>query len=261
MKGKIYVGTSGWHYKHWSGTFYPKTVKPNKQFDFYEKHFQTVELNNSFYRLPSPATFAGWRKNSRNGFVFSVKASRYITHQKKLKDPKESFKKFFQHVRHLRDKLGPILFQLPPSWKVNVERLTAFLKILPKHFRYVFEFRNQTWYTSEVFNLLMKHNCAFCIYELAGHHSPIEITADFVYVRLHGPGDKYQGSYSKRKLSQWANQCELWQRKGLDVFVYFDNDQFGYAAHNALTLQQELLESSVSQNTKSVVVDYAYGDR
>jgi uncharacterized protein YecE (DUF72 family) len=147
LKGKIYVGTSGWHYKHWVGTFYPKKVKSEKQFDFYEKHFHTVELNNSFYRLPKQKTFTQWRKNSRNNFLFSVKASRYITHQKKLKDPKESVKKFFQHVRYLREKLGPILFQLPPSWKVNVERLNEFLKILPKHLRYVFEFRNPTWYT------------------------------------------------------------------------------------------------------------------
>jgi uncharacterized protein YecE (DUF72 family) len=108
-----------------------------------------------------------------------------------------------------------------------------------------------------VFDALMKHNCAFCIYELAGHQSPTEITADFVYVRLHGPGEKYQGNYTKRQLAQWASQCELWQRKGLDVFVYFDNDQLGYAAHNALTLQQILIESSALKNAKSVAVDYA----
>ena len=258
MKGKIYVGTSGWHYKHWIGTFYPKNIQAEEQFDFYENHFQTVELNNSFYRLPSQQTFAKWRKNSRENFLFSVKASRYTTHQKKLKDPKKSSQKFFQQVRYLREKLGPILFQLPPKWNVNVERLRAFLKILPKQFRCAFEFRNPTWYMTEVFELLEEYNSAFCIYELAGHQSPTEVTADFVYVRLHGPGDKYQGNYSKRQLMRWASQCELWQRKGLDVFVYFDNDQMGYAAHNAITLQQLLIESSTK--AKSVVENYAYSD-
>jgi uncharacterized protein YecE (DUF72 family) len=241
-RGQIHIGTSGWHYKHWIGTFYPPATKPNEQFDFYKQHFNTVEINNSFYRLPSPETFKIWRKQSAPDFLFVVKASRYITHQKKLNNPEETTSRFFENVKYLREKLGPILFQLPPAWKVNVERLKAFLEVLPDKFRYVFEFRNITWYTDDVFSLLQKYNCAFCIYELAGHTSPVNITADFVYVRLHGPGDKYQGSYTQRQLKAWAEQCKDWQQQELDVFVYFDNDQLGYAAFNARTLKEMLNE-------------------
>jgi uncharacterized protein YecE (DUF72 family) len=235
-KGKIYIGTSGWHYKHWLGTFYPAGTKSNQQFEFYKRIFKTVEINNSFYRLPSPETFQCWYDQTDNHFLFSVKASRFITHMKKLMDPKESTQKFFANVKILKEKLGPILFQLPPSWKVNRDRLEEFLENLPDRNRYVFEFRNTTWYSEEIYRLLQKFNCAFCIYELAGHQSPVDITADFVYVRLHGPGDKYQGSYNEEQLSDWARQCKQWQNQGLDVFVYFDNDQNGYAAFNAQSL-------------------------
>jgi uncharacterized protein YecE (DUF72 family) len=239
-RGQIHIGTSGWHYKHWIGTFYPAATKSSEQFDFYKSHFDTVEINNSFYKLPSPETFKQWRTESPKDFLFVVKASRYITHQKKLNEPKESTKRFFTNVKFLREKCGPILFQLPPSWKINIDRLNAFLKVLPVKFRYVFEFRNATWYTQEVFDLLERFNCGFCIYELAGHTSPVIVTTDFVYVRLHGPGDKYQGSYSLTQLKVWAQHCRAWQRKGFDVFVYFDNDQLGYAAFNAQTLKQLL---------------------
>jgi uncharacterized protein YecE (DUF72 family) len=236
--GEIYIGTSGWHYRHWIGTFYPSTTKANKQFDFYKQVFNTVEINNSFYRLPSPETFKAWYQESPENFSFCVKASRYITHMKKLKEPKDTTRRFFENVRSLKEKLGPILFQLPPSWKVNSDRFKEFLDSLPDRYRYVFEFRNSTWYSEEIFDLLRNHNCAFCIYELAGHQSPTNITADFVYVRLHGPGDKYQGSYSHDQLSDWAEQCKDWQHQGLNVFIYFDNDQNGYAALNARLLKE-----------------------
>src|SRR5687768_9142702 len=145
--GRIHIGTSGWHYKHWIGTFYPAGTKTDEQFSFYEQKFNTVEINNSFYRLPSPEVFKGWRKDSPSTFLFVVKASRYITHQKKLKEPRETTKKFFANVKFLKEKLGPILFQLPPAWKVNALRLEEFLAVLPRKFRYVFEFRNNTWYS------------------------------------------------------------------------------------------------------------------
>lgn len=238
MRKKIHIGTSGWHYKHWIGTFYPSATKSDAQFDYYRRHFNTVEINNSFYKLPSPETFKKWRKESPDDFLFVVKASRFITHMKKLTDPKESSQKFFANVKHLKEKLGPILFQLPPSWKLNIERFAEFLAALPKKHRYVFEFRNETWYDEDVFKLLAKYNCAFCIYELAGHQSPTNITADFVYVRLHGPGNKYQGSYTLTQLKDWAEQCKEWQKEGLEIFVYFDNDEKGYAAFNAVTLKE-----------------------
>lgn len=238
-KGKLYIGTSGWHYKHWIGTFYPGNTKASGQLNYYLKFFDTVELNNSFYRLPDAGTFKSWNEQTPKGFLFAVKGSRYITHMKKLKDPAEALNTFLSHANGLGSKLGPILFQLPPGWKVNAERLQSFTEQLPKDHRFVFEFRNETWYTKEVFDILKKHNCAHCIYELAGHTSPMEITAGFVYVRLHGPGkNKYQGSYTAAALKKWAKQCNEWQKEGKDVFIYFDNDQEGYAAFNAQKLKE-----------------------
>lgn len=237
-KGKIHVGTSGWHYKHWIGTFYPEDTKEAEQLGYFVKKFDTVELNNSFYRLPSEETFRNWRKATPAQFVFSVKGSRYITHLKKLKIDKTAIDQFFHHVDHLAEKLGPILFQLPPRWKINKERLADFLAYLPKRYRFTFEFRDQTWYDDGIYALLRKYNCAFCIYQLAGHLSPLTTTADFVYIRLHGSGDKYQGSYNDATLKEWAKRCKEWQKDGKDVYLYFDNDQAGYAAFNAQKINE-----------------------
>jgi uncharacterized protein YecE (DUF72 family) len=237
MKTHFYTGTSGWHYKHWQGTFYPAHVKSTGQFQYYLQFFSTVEINNSFYRLPSKETFINWRKSAPDHFLFSVKASRYITHMKKLKEPKASLHEFMEHAFALKEKLGPVLFQLPPGWKINADRLREFLLCLPSSGRYVFEFRNSTWNHPEIVALLKKHNCAFCIYELEGYVTPFEITADFVYIRLHGPGGKYQGNYSEASLKQWSHYCKNWL-KTKDVFVYFDNDEAGYAAFNAKRLQE-----------------------
>lgn len=242
MKKRFHIGTSGWHYKHWKGTFYPADTKDKDQLSIYLEHFKTVEINNSFYRLPSADTFSLWRKSVPEDFLFAVKASRYITHMKKLKDTAEGLHLFLTHADHLKEKLGPILFQLPPGWKCNAERLSQFLMHLPKGYRYAFEFRNTTWYDKSIYDLLKQHNCAFCIYELDHHLSPLEVTADFVYVRLHGPEGKYQGSYTKKQLSVWAKRCMQWRKSRRDVFVYFDNDQEGYAAFNASTLKQLLDE-------------------
>ncbi len=239
---QIRIGTSGWSYKHWRGLFYPGDLKAADEFDYYRQFFSTVELNSPFYRLPTKETFVKWKETTAENFLFSVKASRFITHMKKLKDPAESIARFMENVAALEEKLGPILFQLPPNWQVNIERLADFLEKLPKTFRYVFEFRNETWYSDEVLNLLRKYNCAFCIYDLAHHLTPLEVTADLVYVRLHGPGDHYQGSYDDKSLNVWADRCIEW-RKNHDVFVYFDNDIGGHAPHNAKRLS-ELVESA-----------------
>jgi uncharacterized protein YecE (DUF72 family) len=235
-KGKIHIGTSGWHYKHWIGTFYPERTKDTDQLKYYLKFFKTVEINNSFYRLPSPETFETWRKAAPKDFIFSVKASRYLTHMKKLKADRRSINKFFSSVNKLKEKAGPVLFQLPPLWNINVERLSEFLPKLPKGYQYTFEFRDHSWYDEEIYNLLRQFNCAFCIYELERHLSPQEITANFVYIRLHGPGGKYQGNYRLATLRKWAKECRQWQKEGKDVYVYFDNDQLGYAAFNAQRL-------------------------
>ena len=238
MAGKINIGTSGWSYKHWIGNFYPEELKAKEHFEHFKKFFKTVELNNPFYHLPPKQTFINWREAVSDDFVYAVKASRYITHMKKLKDPAESIANFMENVAGLGEKLAVILFQLPPGWQINTERFAEFLEKLPKGYRYTFEFRNTTWYDEEIYKLLRKNNCAFCIYELAGHVSPFEITADFVYVRLHGPGGKYQGSYWEEALQWWAHKCQGWSKQGKDVFVYFDNDQEGYAAFNAIRLNE-----------------------
>ena len=250
MKGKIYIGTSGWHYKHWVGTFYPKNTKDSQQLSHYLRFFKTVELNNSFYRLPSAETFKTWRRAVPKDFIFSVKGSRFISHMKKLKVERHSIQIFFDSVKNLREKTGPILFQLPPKWKINVERLHDFLRIIPKKYRYAFEFRNNSWYDEKIYAVLRKFNAAFCVYELEHHLSPIITTANFVYVRLHGPDGKYAGSYSDSQLKNWVRRCRQWQEDGKDVFVYFDNDQLGYAAWNAITLQRIIMKKRRSANKK-----------
>jgi uncharacterized protein YecE (DUF72 family) len=239
--GSVHIGTSGWHYKHWVGPFYPAKIPPSKMLRFYLERFDTVEINNSFYRLPAKSAIEGWCRETPPNFCFAVKASRYITHNRKLNDPVNTVEKFMTVIEKLEKRLGPVLFQLPPLWKLNLERLEQFLGGLPKHHRYVFEFRNPTWNVPEVYALLRRHNAAYCIYELAGYQSPIQITADFAYVRLHGPGaNKYQGDYSKQALRAWASRIEVWRKDLKHVFVYFDNDQAAYATKNALELKQML---------------------
>ncbi|MGO8796078.1 MAG: DUF72 domain-containing protein [Candidatus Sulfotelmatobacter sp.] len=238
MTCDIRIGTSGFHYKHWKGPFYPEKLPAAKMLDYYVQHFDTVELNNSFYRLPEASAFDGWREATPENFVFAVKASRFITHNKKLKDPGQAVDNLLPRAAHLKSKLGPILFQLPPHWRVNQERLIGLLEVLPRDLRYAFEFRELSWMNAEVEAILKRLNAAFCIYELAGYQSPMRVTADFAYVRLHGPeSGKYQGSYSDERLSAWAKQIEKWAQELKAVYVYFDNDQAGYAAANALTLK------------------------
>jgi uncharacterized protein YecE (DUF72 family) len=249
---KIFIGTSGWHYKHWLGTFYPAGTNAKQQFGYYTRFFDTVEINNSFYKLPPGEVFEGWYKSSPKKFLFVVKANRFITHNLKLTRPQEPLTRLFNSIVVLKEKLGPILFQLPPKWKVNVERLKDFLKALPVGYSYVFEFRNDTWYHEEIYKLLQEYNCAFCIYELGGHISPLKITANYVYIRLHGPTqNKYQGSYTKTILKKWARLCIEWQSQRKNVYVYFDNDQHGYAAFNALMLKDLVNEMTAIKKEKA----------
>lgn len=231
---QIHIGTSGWHYAHWVGPFYPEGTKPKEFLPYYAEHFSAAEINNTFYQLPAPETLAQWRDMTPEGFVFACKASRYITHMKKLKDPQESIKRFFEVTEKLGKKLGPVLFQLPPRWHVDVARLEAFLDALPGRCRYTFEFRDESWFDAEVYRALARHNAAFCIYDLAGRRSAIEVTADFVYVRLHGPDGAYRGSYDGRTLSGWVRRFLGWRGEGRDVYCFFDNDEKGYAASDAL---------------------------
>ncbi len=234
------IGCSGWHYKHWVGPFYPPKTGASKMLALYVQQFDTVELNNSFYRLPTEKGLANWRDSTPPDFRFAMKGSRFLTHMKKLKDPEQGLERFFERADILGKKLGPILWQLPPQWELNIERFEHFLGVLPKHHRYAFEFRNPTWYVAEVYRLLTRHRAAFCPFDLGGFQSPIEVTTDFAYVRLHGPGAKYQGSYSDAALNGWARRIEGWRRELDQVYVYFDNDQSGFAPHDALRLRAAL---------------------
>jgi uncharacterized protein YecE (DUF72 family) len=234
--GSIFVGTSGWAYDHWAGPFYPEDLAASDRLAFLAERLPSVEINRSFYSLPEPEVLHGWHDVTPPGFVFAFKASRYLTHMKKLKDPAGPLATMLDRAAGLRDKLGPLLFQLPPHWRRNLGRLGRFLSLLPRERRCAFEFRDPSWYADDVLELLAEHAAAFCIYELAGHSSPRHVTADFVYVRLHGPAAAYQGSYGVEALAGWAVAFSTWARQGRDVFCYFDNDQAGHAARNAVRL-------------------------
>jgi uncharacterized protein YecE (DUF72 family) len=239
-RGAIHIGTSGWHYKHWLGPFYPEKLPASKMLDFYTRHFDTVELNNTFYRLPTESGVVSWRDSTPKGFCFAAKGSRFITHMKKLKDPEPAVAKYFERIEPLGSKLGPIVFQLPPWWEVDIERLQAFLEALPPRRKYAFELRNPTWHVPAIYRILRRHNAAFCIFEIAGFHSGFDITANFTYVRLHGPGGAYQGSYPDEAMRAWADRVRAWQQDLRAIYIYFDNDQAAYAVQNALTLKRML---------------------
>jgi uncharacterized protein YecE (DUF72 family) len=232
----IHIGTSGWHYDHWIGPFYPPETRPQSFLEYYVRHFKTVEINNTFYRLPTQHAVMEWRDGSPPGFVFAAKGSRFITHMKKLKDPETSIQRYFEPIELLGDKLGPIVFQLPPRWHLNLDRLADFLKAPPKRWRYAFEFRDESWFDPHTYELLAEHQAALCLYDYAGRQAPVEVTADFVYIRLHGPGGAYQGSYSDDALAMWTRRMLSWRVHRISVYCYFDNDEQGYAPINALTL-------------------------
>jgi uncharacterized protein YecE (DUF72 family) len=238
-QGNIYIGTSGWHYDHWRGPFYPQNLpKDETMLSYYARHFRAVEINNSFYQLPKKNTLTAWYNQVPNRFLFAVKGSRYITHMKKLKDASQTVPALLEAASVLGAKLGPILFQLPPRWKINPARLREFLQSLPGEFRYAFEFRDPSWFDERIYQALGDNHAAFCIYHLAGRLSPKRITTDFIYIRLHGPQDAYQGQYDVQTLAGWAGAISTWQNQGKEVFCFFDNDQAGYAAQDALRLQK-----------------------
>ncbi len=235
--GSIHIGTSGWHYAHWKGPFYPENLASAHFLAYYAERFQAAEINNTFYHLPQETTFVEWRETVSTGFVFAVKASRYITHMKKLQEPQKTLPLFFKRVELLQEKLGPILFQLPPYWHFNLERLKNFLKALPADFKYAFEFRDESWFNSGTNEALAEKGAAFCIYDFAGSQSPRTVTSDLVYVRLHGPEVAYSGQYDDGTLREWAEAFSAWARQGKEVHCYFDNDEAGYAVQDALRLK------------------------
>lgn len=236
--GTIRVGTSGWHYAHWKGTFYPEAMDSGDYLPYYAARFGTVEVNNTFYRLPETSTLAAWRDAVPDSFLFAVKASRYITHMKKLRDPEEPLANVLGRVAVLGDKLGPVLFQLPPNWGYNGERLARFLEALPEGHRYAFEFRNASWFNEHAYDLLAARGAAFCIYDMPNVTAPLHLTADLVYVRMHGSTHRYGGGYSDEALSTWAGRIAAWADEGRDVYCFFNNDMAGNAVRDARTLRE-----------------------
>jgi uncharacterized protein YecE (DUF72 family) len=239
--GRLRIGTSGWVYKQWKGVVYPADLPMRRWLAHYAELFDTVEVNNSFYRMPSDAAFHLWGEQVPADFLFAVKASRYITHMKKLKDPEGPVELFLERARELGQHLGPILYQLPPGWHVDIDRLRHFLSILPSHLTHVVEFRDPSWYTDEVRSALSECGVAFCVHDLRGELTPQWVTGRAVYVRFHGPTAKaYAGAYSSAQLRVWATRIERWQQAGHDVYAYFNNDNSGHAIANARELRSLL---------------------
>ena len=238
---RIFIGTSGWSYKSWRGPFFPNEVMVKHHLQFYATQFDSAELNGVFYRTPTLAAVRGWRDQTPDDFVFAWKASKFITHWKRLSDKsRNSLALIDQRLKILGPKAGPVLFQLPPQFAANPDRLDRFMKLVPKRWRVSFEFRHDSWYCNEVFKLLRKHDVALCISDHADAPAPWQVTAPFVYVRGHGPTGRYKGHYSKKTLRAWARKIRAWKRGRKDVYVYFDNDQKSAAPADALKLARML---------------------
>lgn len=244
---RLCIGCSGWNYKGWRGQFYPQGLAPAGWLDYYASRFDTVEANGTFYRLPSPETFAAWKQQTPPGFVMAVKASRYLTHLKRLREPEEPVHRFFDHASRLGVRLGPVLYQLPGHFHKDLDRLRHFLDVLPRRLRlggrlrpiqHVIEFRHVSWYDDEIYRLLAGHGIALCQHDRTGSGIEGDVVGPFVYVRFHGTGGDYHGSYGEPTLRRWAVRLVNAWRGGRDVYAYFNNDPGAVATENALTLRR-----------------------
>jgi uncharacterized protein YecE (DUF72 family) len=234
----VRIGTSGFSYPHWKGVFYPPELRPSSWLGYYQERFDTLELNNTFYRLPKPETFLQWKDAVKKGFLFSIKASRWITHLKRLKNVQEPLDAFLKRAILLGEKLGPVLYQLPPFFEMDIERLEAFLSLLPDGFMHAFEFRHPSWFDERIIRLLREKKVSFCIPDGPFSQSvPHWVTSDVVYIRFHGPAGLYRGEYPLNQLALWAERIKTLKSKGFCVFAFFNNDAHGFAVKNALQLK------------------------
>lgn len=232
MAALVRVGTSGWEYRHWAGSFYPRGLPRHRWFDHYAAQFDTVELNNPFYRLPQPSVFDLWRRRAPPGFIYAVKASRYLTHIKRLREPEEPLDRLWTRASRLAEHLGPVLYQLPPRWKPNPDRLARFLRRVPPAPQAI-EFRDARWYAPDILSLVDGAGVALCLHDMDGAAAAPERIGPFVYIRFHGAGTRYGGRYSSQRLSAWADRIAAWSSEGLPVWVYFNNDEGGHAVRDA----------------------------
>jgi uncharacterized protein YecE (DUF72 family) len=252
MAPALRVGCSGWNYKHWRGPVYPDRMPMRAWFDHYAAAFDTVEINNTFYRLPGPETFAAWKARAPAGFLYAIKASRFLTHLKRLRDPEEPVIRMFEHARELGEHLGPILYQLPASFHRDLDRLGSLLAILPRTLgeiggtpaglplQHAIEFRHPSWYVAETMALLKAQAVAMCVHDKSGSAISGPLDGPFVYARFHGPGGHYFGRYERRRIDEWAARlAEQWQ-SGRDIYAYFNNDPEGMAVFNARELRGSL---------------------
>ena len=243
------VGCSGWNYKSWRGPFYPSTLAASKWLPFYADRFDTVEINNTFYRLPEAQTFARWRAQVPAGFIFAVKASRFLTHMKRLRDPEEPIERLFSRVKPLGGSLGPVLYQLPGTLAFDLPLLDDFLRALPRRIQHVMEFRHPSWYVDATFECLEQRGASLCLHDKEGSQISEPFVGRCVYVRFHGTSGRYHGSYGSRTLASWAKRLVARRQDGADVYAYFNNDPDAVAVQNAETLRrlsQSLLGSASS---------------
>jgi len=242
-KCEIRIGTSGWHYNHWKERFYPEKLAKYKWLEYYAGSFDTVEINNTFYQLPKEANLKRWHKLAPADFIYSVKANRFITHIRKLKNAATELERFSERIAILKKKLGPVLYQLPPSLRKDLPLLRDFLEIVPKDELSVFEFRNETWFSQDCCELLDKFGKSFCIQDMTGAASPRITTGKLIYIRFHGHGSRYAGRYPKSVLADWANWIKAQIERVKGVYVYFNNDAEANAVINAKELKVCFAES------------------
>jgi uncharacterized protein YecE (DUF72 family) len=238
----LFIGTSGWNYPDWKGRFYPESLKPAEYLAYFSRHFPTTEVNYSFYHLPKVSTYEKWTTQVPGSFVFALKASRTITHIRKLKEVEEPWTRFLENAEALGGRLGPVLVQFPPSFKADVTRLEEFLclKLRPRKTGKVllaFEFRHSSWFAPATFEVLTKHKACLVFADSERYaRAPMELTAPFVYLRFHGPQELFGSEYSREQLGQWAGRIREWLAGGRSVYAYFNNDFRGYAISNARLL-------------------------
>lgn len=250
MHGNVFIGTSGWNYKHWAnGVFYPPDIKPAGWLAYYCQVFPTVEVNNTFYRLPERSVFEKWREFTPPDFRFSLKVSRFFTHMKHLQDPQIHAARFLNNASGLGDKMAVILFQLPAGWSFRPDRLQNLLNYLSKQkiapgIRSAFEFRDPSWYVDLCFSILRQHHAALVLADWPGFSGQGPLTSNYVYIRRHGPAQLYSSTYSEELLIRDAERVHSWRRQGMDVFEYFNNDLGGYAVQNAQELMRLIASSA-----------------
>jgi uncharacterized protein YecE (DUF72 family) len=245
VSARAWIGTSGWEYHHWRGAFYPPDVPKRRWLEAYAERFDTVELNATFYRLPGAETFDRWRDRVPSGFRFAVKASRYLTHVRRLRDPDEPIQRLWTRARRLRNRFGPVLYQLPPRWSPDPERLAAFLAAIPRDHPQAIEVRDRRWYRADLVDLITREGVALCIHDMPGSGDAPMPVEPFAYVRFHGAKARYGGRYSDERLAEWSERIAEWVGRGLSVWAFFNNDVDGHAPRDAARLREMLASRGV----------------